>query len=184
MPKWFPDDQDRYILEYEMRHSYQTIAIGAPFKLVIITVKEEPQWDQPNKTPNSLYDLENDNVRFQQNAPSEEMKNSKMLLSNNELNLDAVIRQGPQLNSHDSIEQPILEEETPEIANLKANIVKWERTKHALNVSKLKKPRSGRRKELQHWVNLLISNLRKVNSEIDQQGEIIKDLFSEEDKAR
>ena len=45
MPHWFPEDQDRFILEYEMRYSYQTIAIGAPFKLVIITVANEMGWD-------------------------------------------------------------------------------------------------------------------------------------------
>ena len=34
MPLWFPDNQDRYILEYQMRYNFSTIPIGEPMKFV------------------------------------------------------------------------------------------------------------------------------------------------------
>lgn len=37
---------------------------------------------------------------------------------------------------------------------------------------------------MQHWVNLLLSNLRKVSIDIEQEGEVIEDLFKAEDAAR
>lgn len=36
MPEKFPYSQDRYIFEYELRHSFQTILIGVPMKLSIL----------------------------------------------------------------------------------------------------------------------------------------------------
>ena len=41
MPAMFPANQDRYQIEYEIRHSYQTIIIGAPMKLCVIMIKDQ-----------------------------------------------------------------------------------------------------------------------------------------------
>ena len=51
MPKSPPDDQDRYFLEYEMRYNFQTNAIGAPLKIVIMTMDEESRYYET--TPHS-----------------------------------------------------------------------------------------------------------------------------------
>ena len=40
MPCEYPDGQDRYFLEYEMRHTFQTMSIGVPLKLVVVLEKE------------------------------------------------------------------------------------------------------------------------------------------------
>ena len=44
MPEKFPYNQDRYILEYELRHSYQTILIGVPMKLSILIVNPDSSY--------------------------------------------------------------------------------------------------------------------------------------------
>ena len=69
-------------------------------------------------------------------------------------------------------------------ADLIASMKKWESTKRSVQLEALKKSRSARRKELQHWVNLLLNNLRKINTDIEQQGEVIQNLFTAEDDAR
>ena len=40
MPNRFPADRDRYVIEYELRYSFQTIVIGAPMKLSILMIKD------------------------------------------------------------------------------------------------------------------------------------------------
>ena len=52
-------------------------------------------------------------------------------------------------------------------ADLIASMKKWESTKRSVQLEALKKSRSERRKELQHWVNLLLNNLRKINTDIE-----------------
>ena len=55
MPFQFPDNQDRYVLEYELRHSYQTIMIGVPIKLSILMqqVSSDSNWQSSNSFGNS-----------------------------------------------------------------------------------------------------------------------------------
>ena len=67
---------------------------------------------------------------------------------------------------------------------LKAANKKWEIARRDLHLSFLKKSKSVKRKELLHWVNILLSNLRKVNDDIKQEGIEIDDLFKAEDDAR
>ena len=71
-------------------------------------------------------------------------------------------------------------EASPEIVALKAKIKEWETSKRAMTNSMPKKTRGEQRKELFQWVVHLMSNLRKVNSDIDEQGEVIMDLNQEE----
>ena len=51
-------------------------------------------------------------------------------------------------------------------------------------MQKIKKSRVERRKELSHWVNLLLNNLRKINETLEHDGEEIQQLFKKEDEAR
>ena len=49
MPDKFPYNQDRYILEYELRHSYQTILIGVPMKLSILIVNPDSSYKSSSR---------------------------------------------------------------------------------------------------------------------------------------
>ena len=57
----FPDDKDRYVLEYEMRHSYQTIMIGVPIKLCILMIRDEPDEASPQNLMQANGDTPNCN---------------------------------------------------------------------------------------------------------------------------
>ena len=63
-------------------------------------------------------------------------------------------------------------------------INKFEQYKRSWLKQQLEKPKRERRKELQVWVGLLMSNLRKINGAIEQHGEDLDKLFREETKAR
>lgn len=41
MPFDFPENRDRFVFEYELRHSFSTVVIGTPLKLVVILQKPE-----------------------------------------------------------------------------------------------------------------------------------------------
>ena len=45
-----PEDRDRFTIEYEIRHSFQTIAIGQPLKLTVIITA--PDVDNVPVVPN------------------------------------------------------------------------------------------------------------------------------------
>ncbi len=53
-----------------------------------------------------------------------------------------------------------------------------------MNLLTLQKSRTERRKEHQHWVNLLLMNLRKIYAEIEQLNEDVEMLFKKESQAR
>ena len=45
-----PEDQDRFTIEYEVRHSFQTMAIGQPLKLTVVIQTPLPEVRPPQKT--------------------------------------------------------------------------------------------------------------------------------------
>lgn len=49
---------------------------------------------------------------------------------------------------------------------------------------KLSKSKGQKRKEESLWVKCLLNNLKKLNSDIDKQGEKIDELFAAEEQAR
>ena len=65
-----------------------------------------------------------------------------------------------------------------------AQRVKWESTWKSYKIAKLNKETSENRKEIIYWVNLLMDNLRKITSDLDEQGEKIKVCFNKEKQAR
>lgn len=46
MPNRFPADRDRFVIEYELRYSFQAIVLGAPMKLSILMAKDGSEHSQ------------------------------------------------------------------------------------------------------------------------------------------
>ena len=69
-------------------------------------------------------------------------------------------------------------------AALIAQKVKWESTWKQHKIAKLNKSLSDNRKEIKHWVRLLVGNLRKITEELNLKGEKIELCFKKEKQAR
>lgn len=199
MPAQFPFSQDRYVLEYELRHSYLTIMIGVPMKLSILMqqISSHSNWQGDSNSFGNSSGLSNiqrplgssDKSNSKQNCSPKSLclkdsnslasGKSSSLVSNNDQSLasNKVIKiktnKKYQLGSEEAVH-----------TTLKDSMNKFQQTLRTWQKEKLAKSRGERRKEESLWVKLLLNNLTKLNIEIEQQGDTIRRLFQEENQSR
>ena len=152
MPTDFPDNQDRYILEYEMRHSFHTIVIGVPLKLVIILDKPVNNCQTP--------------VELKPSQPSQSYASESRGIDQHPSFASGRYSWGGSID-HDmlppgGIQEEFKNDDSNEHRHLRHQIAKWEAISRAWQVELLNKTRGEKHKEMQLWVDLLLDNLRKI----------------------
>ena len=163
-----------------MRHTHSTTVIGVPLKLMV-------SMNAPEGIPNNSANLEsiyqhisagdkNRSSHDSQQVSKQKISSNKSSDNSNQLLRDITPPRAARPKPNKKSPVGCIEEEIPldfDERKLKGQIAEFEQKRRTWEMQKIQKSRSSRRKELSHWVNLLLNNLRKINETLEQDGEKI-----------